>query len=214
MNAPAAGDGAGASRAAPVALRALASLATLAAAGLLALACATLPPRALDDACLLYAERADWRDAAQRASERWQVPASLILAVVHQESRFRAEARPKGWKFAFGFLPVGARSSSYGYGQVQDGTWDDYRARSGNSRARRDRFADVADFIGWYADVIYKSAGVAKHDAFHLYLAYHEGPGGYARRSFDAKPWLLGVARKVSERASLYESQSRACTAL
>jgi hypothetical protein len=193
-------------------LRALARLATAVAGALLAFACATLPPRDVDDACAIYAERDEWRDAALRASERWELPASVILAIIHQESRFRAEARP-GWRLALGFVPVGPASSAYGYGQAQAGTWDDYRSRSGNRGADRDDFADVADFIGWYADVIHRRTGVAKHDAFHLYLAYHEGPAGYARRTFDTKPWLLGVARKVSERASLYEAQSQSCRA-
>ena len=61
--------------------------------------------------------------------------------------------------------------------------------------------------------MIERSAGVAKDDAFHLYLAYHEGPTGFERRSFDAKPWLLGVAQKVKERADLYGRQRTQCAA-
>jgi hypothetical protein len=69
------------------------------------------------------------------------------------------------------------------------------------------------DFVGWYADVIAKSTGIAKDDAFHLYLAYHEGPTGFERRSFDGKPWLLGVAHKVRQRAELYQTQRPQCAA-
>jgi hypothetical protein len=130
--------------------------------------------------------------------------------VLHQESRFRARARP-GWRFGLGVIPLGAASSAYGYGQVKEATWDDYQRLARRPEARRDRFADVVDFVGWYADVIERVAGVPKHDAFHLYLAYHEGPGGFERRSFDAKPWLLGVARKVKERADLYGRQEPRC---
>ncbi len=50
-----------------------------------------------------------------------------------------------------------------------------------------------------------------KDDPYHLYLAYHEGPAGFQRKSFDAKPWLLGVARKVEQRAGLYQRQAAAC---
>ena len=45
-----------------------------------------------------------------------------------------------------------------------------------------------------YSDVLARSSGIPKHDAFHLYLGYHEGPTGYQRRSFDQKPWLFGVS--------------------
>ena len=68
-----------------------------------------------------------------------------------------------------------------------------------------------ADFVGWYGDVIHRVTGVAKSDTFRLYLAYHEGPNGYRRRTFDAKPWLLGVARKVDDRAERYAAQYATC---
>ena len=173
-------------------------------------ACAQVPPADPDDLCAIFEERPDWRAGAMAAATRWQVDASMILALVHQESRFRSSARP-GWKRAVGLVPVGPRSSAYGYGQVKNGTWNDYRERAKRPLARRDRFDDVADFIGWYADVIHRVTGVAKRDTFHIYLAYHEGPSGYQRRSFDAKPWLLGVARKVDDRADRYARQHATC---
>ena len=173
-------------------------------------ACAQVPPSDLDDLCAIFEARPAWRAAAEGAAARWEVDAATILAVIHQESRFRATARP-GWRLALGVVPVGPRSSAYGYGQVKDGTWDDYRRRAGVPEARRDRFEDAADFIGWYASVIHRATGVSKDDPFHVYLAYHEGPTGYQRRSFDEKPWLLGVARKVDERAERYSRQHASC---
>jgi hypothetical protein len=182
------------------------------ATALLAVACATLPPRQLDDLCGIFAEKQAWRGAALSAEQRWGAPLPVLMAVLHQESRFRARARP-GWRTLLGVIPLGPASSAYGYGQVQAGTWNDYRRLAGRPDARRDRFEDAVDFVGWYADVIARSAGVAKDDPFHLYLAYHEGPTGFERRSFDAKPWLLGVAQKVSERADLYQRQRMECAA-
>jgi len=173
-------------------------------------ACAHLPPRQLDDLCGLFAEKPEWRDAAERARERWGVAPSISMAILHQESRFRAKARP-GWRKAFGVIPVGPASSAYGYGQVKPAAWGDYRDRTGNRHAQRDDFADVIDFVGFYSDLLSRSAGISKDDAFHLYLGYHEGPTGYQRRSFDGKPWLFGVARKVSERAAQYERQAASC---
>jgi hypothetical protein len=182
------------------------------AAVLLGLACANLPPRQLDDLCGIFAEKREWHGAALAAEERWGAPLPVLMAVLHQESRFRARARPD-WRTVLGVIPLGPASSAYGYGQVKVGTWEDYRRLARRPDARRDRFEDAVDFVGWYADVIARSAGVAKDDAYHLYLAYHEGPTGYGRRSFEAKPWLLGVARKVEERAGLYARQRTQCTA-
>jgi hypothetical protein len=179
---------------------------------LLGLACANLPPRALDDLCGIFAEKREWQGAALRAEERWGVDLPVLMAVLHQESRFRARARP-GWRTLLGVIPLGPASSAYGYGQVQAGTWDDYRRLARRPDAKRDRFEDVVDFVGWYANVIERSAGVARDDAYHLYLAYHEGPTGYQRRSFEAKPWLLGVAQKVRDRADLYGRQRTQCAA-
>lgn len=179
---------------------------------LLAFACASLPPRSLDDLCGIFAEKAEWQGPALEAEERWGVQVPVLMAVLHQESRFRARARP-GWRMLLGVVPLGPASSAYGYGQVQAGTWEDYRRLARRPDARRDHFADVVDFVGWYANVIERSAGVPRNDAYHLYLAYHEGPTGYQRRSYDAKPWLLGVAQKVQERARLYERQRTECAA-
>jgi len=185
-------------------------LVSLAALVLLAEACAQTPPRASRDACRIFADNPQWRAAAVSAGDRWGVHPATILAVIHQESRFRPTARP-GWRRLLGVVPIAPRSSAYGYGQVKDGTWDDYRDRTDRPLARRDRFDDVADFVGWYADVIHRLAGVSKDDPFHLYLAYHEGPNGFLRRSFDAKPWLLRVARKVDDLAREYAGQFEGC---
>jgi hypothetical protein len=199
-------------------LRALASLALPAAACAAALvstvlliqACATLPPRNPDDLCAIFAENRRWHEASRRSYEQWGVPEPVLLAVLHQESRFRARAVP-GWQKVFGVVPVRRLSSAYGYGQVKEGTWRDYVRDTGNHRAARDDFADAVDFIGWYGDLIHRITAVAKDDPYNLYLAYHEGPWGYGRGSHQEKPWLLGVARKVERRASLYQSQYEAC---
>jgi hypothetical protein len=172
--------------------------------------CTTPPPRNRDDLCAIFHEKRDWYRAARGSFERWGVPVSVQLAVVHQESRFRAGARP-GWRRVLWIFPVGRLSSAYGYGQIKDGTWDDYTRATGREDAARDDFADVADFIGWYGDLIHRSTAVAKDDAYHLYLAYHEGPAGFARGSPQAKPWLLAVARKVEARARRYRNQHLGC---
>jgi hypothetical protein len=57
----------------------------------------------------------------------------------------------------------------------------------------------------------YIKCGISKTDPYHLYLAYHEGHGGFNRRTYQKKTWLLRVARKVSNRAHSYGSQLASC---
>jgi hypothetical protein len=174
-------------------------------------ACATPPPPPeAEDLCRIFSEEDGWYRAARLSYQRWGVPESVQLAVIHQESRFRARARPERRRVLW-ILPVGRRSSAYGYGQVKDETWADYVRATGRRGADRADFADVADFIGWYGDLIHRRTAVAKHDAYHLYLAYHEGPGGFARGAHEGKAWLLEVARKVEARARLYQTQYLGC---
>lgn len=189
-----------------------AALLLLGAGLVVAESCVTLPPRNVEDLCALFSERPVWFEATRSSFRRWGVPEPVQLAVVHQESRFFARARPPRNRI-LGLLPAGWRSSAYGYGQVKDGTWSDYRERADRPEASRDDFADVADFIGWYGSVIHRAAGVAKTDAYRLYLAYHEGPSGFREGSHLEKPWLLEVARKVEARAERYRLQYRTCRA-
>ena len=51
-----------------------------------------------------------------------------------------------------------------------------------------------------------KELGISKQDAFRLYLAYHEGHGGYRKQSYRSKDWLIDVARKVDRQAQRYNS--------
>ena len=168
------------------------------------------PPRRIDDVCTLLAERDGWWAATARAAARWGVSPGILLAVIYQESGFRAEAR--SWDRFLG-IPLAPASSAYGYGQATDGAWRDYQRATGRPRARRDEFADAVDFVGWYADLVHRIAGVDKADAYHLYLGYHEGPGGLRRGSHEAKPWLLEVAGRVDERAARFERDAERCTA-
>ena len=184
-----------------------------AAAVLLAVAmagCAKGPPRNLDNACAIFRERGGWWEAAQESYERWGVPEAVQLAVVYQESRFRHDSRPARRKLLW-FFPWKRPTSAYGYGQATDGTWRDYQRDTGKRGADRDDFEDVADFIGWYGHRAHRAAQVSKTDAYHFYLAYHEGPAGYRSGSYWKKPWLQAVARKVSNRASRYERQYASC---
>ncbi len=102
-------------------------------------------------------------------------------------------------------------SSAYGYSQAIDGTWDGYLRETGRRRADRGDFADSSDFIGWYMNSNSRVNGVPLQDAYHQYLAYHEGKAGYARGSYRQKAWLPGVARDVQAWSAIYDQQLRAC---
>ncbi|MDG4554716.1 MAG: hypothetical protein P9E24_10810 [Candidatus Competibacter sp.] len=177
---------------------------------LLVASCATAPPRDIDNACALFEQYESWSADADAASQRWGVPLPVLLAIVHQESAFRADARPpRAWYL--GFIPGPRPSSAYGYSQALDGTWDDYIAATGKHDADRDRFGDAVDFIGWYVSETAHRHGVAKHDSYHQYLAYHEGQGGFAKRGYRNKPWLMERARQVSQQAARYHAQLARC---
>lgn len=172
--------------------------------------CLTSPPREPDDLCAIFGEKRSWYRSAERSFARWGIPASVQLAIIHQESSFRATARPPRGRFLWIF-PGSRPSSAYGYGQVVDATWRRYAKRAGNPGADRDDFGDVSDFIGWYGDYIHKRTGIGKQEAGRLYMAYHEGPGGYQRGTHLKKGWLQKVARKVDRRAARYQGQYDVC---
>jgi len=177
---------------------------------LLVSGCATTPPSTTDNVCHIFEEKGGWFKAAEKAEERWGTPIPVTMAFIHQESRFRAKAKPPRRYFLW-IIPGPRLSSAYGYPQAKDSTWDWYRSSSGNGWADRDDFADAVDFIGWYNAESRRRNKIRADDAYHLYLAYHEGHGGFERRSFRNKDWLKGVAKKVSARSLRYSRQLAGC---
>ena len=86
-----------------------------------------------------------------------------------------------------------------------------YKHQDGSFFSSRVDFADGVDFIGWYANQAAIRGGISRGDAYQLYLAYHEGVGGYLRKTYLQKPWLIKVAQKVKARAQIYEAQLNHC---
>lgn len=167
-------------------------------------------PRNLENACAILDERPHYLRAMRRTERKWGVPVAVQMATIHQESKFIGNARTP-LKFTLGVIPMGRQSSAYGYSQALDGTWEEYKKKQGRPRAKRDNIDDATDFMGWYMHQTETGLGISKRDAKNQYLAYHEGRTGYARSSYNAKPWLLTVSDKVQTRAILYENQLRAC---
>ncbi len=172
--------------------------------------CARPPPSDINDACTILEERKSWYYASIQARKNWNIPVALMLSFIHQESGFKARAKTERTKL-FGFIPWKRVTSAYGYPQAIDSTWNQYKEETGKKFARRNSFDDAVDFVGWYN---HKSVGVlalAPHDAYNLYLAYHEGWGGYRSRSYLEKPWLIEAARKVHHRTATYVRQLERC---
>lgn len=167
-------------------------------------------PRNLDNACAIVDERPQYFRAMQDTERKWGVPVPVLMAIIHQESKFVGNARTPH-RFALGIIPMGRQSSAYGYSQALDGTWDEYRDDQNRGGARRDRIDDATDFMGWYMTETREKLGLSLGDAQSQYLAYHEGRTGYARGSHNDKSWLIEVAARVGARASSYSEQLDSC---
>jgi hypothetical protein len=174
------------------------------------LGCATAAPRNVHDSCSIFDEKRGWYRAAKESERRWGTPVSVQLAIIYQESRFEAKAKPPRRRI-LGFIPGPRPSTAYGYAQALTSTWDGYVSETGNWSARRSSFADAADFVGWYTAKTAYAHRLAKTDAYNLYLAYHEGDGGFRRGTHKRKKWLLNTARRVSDLAARYRVQLSRC---
>ena len=174
--------------------------------------CSTYQPHNPDNICNIFRGETDWYEAARDAQRKWGTPIFVMMAIMHQESRFVDDAQPdRPW--LLGVIPLPRDSSAYGYAQAQDPVWEEYQRSSGNSGADRDNFEDSIDFIGWYTHGSQKRLKVSKWDAYGQYLAYHEGRGGYERKTYQGKPWLKKVGSKVKRRAARYNRQLKTCQA-
>ncbi len=167
-------------------------------------------PRNLDNACSILSERPRYFAAMKDTERKWGVPVYVQMATIHQESKFIGNARTPH-QYALGIIPMGRQSSAYGYSQALDGTWEEYQKDQRRRGAKRDRISDATDFMGWYMTGSYQRLGIPLSDARNQYLAYHEGRSGFARQSYEAKPWLMDVADRVASRSDLYREQLASC---
>mgnify|MGYP000105872323 CR=1 FL=1 len=172
--------------------------------------CSTTPPASVDDACNIFEEKPDWYKASLATEEKYGLPMQIQLAIMRQESSFKHDAAPP--RVSILGVPMWWRqSSAYGYAQAKDSTWDWYINKTGNSGADRDDYDDAVDFMGWYASVSQRTLGISKWDTYNQYLAYHEGHGGWKNKTYNKKPWLIRVAKKVDFNARTYGEQLRNC---
>ena len=175
--------------------------------------CTATQPKDISNICAIFKEKPDWYDATADMRDKWGVPIHVPMAMMYQESSFRADARPPKDTIFFGLIPWGRVSSAYGYSQAKTPTWQDYIRETGNSGADRDDFDDAIDFMGWFISKTHQVNRISKWDAFGQYLNYHEGWGGYRRGTHAKKKWLLDVSKRVKSRSLRYATQLKSCEA-
>lgn len=179
---------------------------------LLLAGCATYQPRDVNNVCSIFRGDTSWYEDAVNANKKWGTPIWVMMAIMRQESGFVEKAKPKRNWF-LGIIPLPRSSSAYGYSQAQTPAWKDYMRATGNHGADRDDFDDAIDFIGWYTHGTQRQLGISKWDAYHQYLAYHEGRGGYRRGTWKKKKWLIRTASRVKHRSANYNRQLKGCKA-
>ncbi len=167
-------------------------------------------PRNLDNACSITNQRPKILKAMRKSERRWGVPVHVQMATIYQESKFIGNARTP-LSFVLGVIPMGRQSSAYGYAQVLDATWKEYKRETGRYSAKRDNINDAADFMGWYMAKSNETLGIPLSDARNQYLAYHQGRSGYANGSYRGKAWLVRIANEVDSRSRRYRMQLQSC---
>lgn len=173
--------------------------------------CFATPPIQIKNICDLMDREVTWYRAVKASEKKYQAPKYVQLAIINQESKFASDAKPPRDKL-FGIVPWSRPTSAYGFAQVVDNTWKWYQSDTGNYGADRDDFADSVDFVAWYMNKSKKLSGVAKSDAYNQYLAYHEGHGGFNKKTYRSKGFLLSAAKQVRINAKRYQRQLKQCT--
>ena len=172
--------------------------------------CSSNPPKDPDNICKIFEENRGWYKDAVKAKRKWGAPIHVPMAIMYQESSFRANAKPPRNK-VLGVIPGRRKSSAKGYAQALSPAGGDYVKASGNRFADRNNFSDSMDFIQWYIDRTQKVNSVSKWNAHQQYLNYHEGWSGFRKKTYRSKGWLVNVARKVETRSKKYSQQLKEC---
>ena len=170
-------------------------------------ACSSIPKNT-SNSCSIFNERYLWYKYAKKTEEKWGTPIYIQLAIIKMESDFNWLAKPARQKI-FKVIPFKRPSSSFGYSQAVKGTWKQYKNETGNKLARRTRFKDSVDFIGWYTNKTEDILKISKKDAFRQYLAYHEGWGAY--KNYKKNPKVIRLAKRVKNQSDKYRSQLKKC---
>ena len=170
-------------------------------------ACSSIPSNTANS-CSIFNERYLWFKHVNKSKKKWGTPIYLQLAIIKMESDFDWLAKPPRQKL-FKVIPYKRPSSSFGYSQAVNGTWEQYKKETENKLAVRTRFKDSVDFIGWYTNRSSAILKISKTDAFKQYVAYHEGWGGFKNYKDNKK--IINLAKKVEKQSNIYKKQLLEC---
>ena len=175
----------------------------------LLVSCSSIPKNT-QNACSIFSERYLWYKHAKDSSEKYGVPVHLILAFVNKESGFNRWAKPERTKL-FKIIPYKRPSSSFGYSQAIDKTWDQYKNETNNMLALRSRFKDSVMFIGWYINKTHQINKIPLNDSYRQYLNYYLGWGNYANKTYQTDKKAILFARSVQKQSYIYKNQLIKC---
>ena len=167
-------------------------------------------PKYSENACKIFDEKYLWYKHSKKSSEKWGVPIEIILAVIHKESGFVRFARPKRTKL-FKIIPYRRPSSSFGFSQAVDKTWELYKTENEKPIALRISFKSSVDFVGWYFWKTKKINKISLNNAYSLYLNYYLGWGNYANKTYKTDRKAIIFAKSVEKQSKIYKNQLREC---
>jgi hypothetical protein len=170
---------------------------------LILIGCSSVPRNTVN-ACAIFDEKYFWYKFAKASKERWGVPIELQMAIIKKESGYDWLARPERTKL-FKVIPWKRKSSSLGYSQAVENTWETYKNSTGKKYVTRILFKDSSDFIGWYVDQTSKKMGVSKNNYYKQYMYYYNG------WTKNYRPESYQLAKQVSKTAKNYRAQMRKC---
>ena len=174
------------------------------------LASCTSVPKYPSNACKIFGEKYFWYKHAKKSSEIYGAPIHIILAFVNKESGFNRWAKPKRKKL-FKIIPYKRPSSSFGYSQAVNKTWELYKTETNNPLALRTRFKDSVMFIGWYIKKTNKINRISLDDAYRQYLNYYLGWGNYAKKTYKTDKKSIIYAKSVQKKSKIYRNQLKEC---
>ena len=167
-------------------------------------------PKNTKNACSIFSERYLWYKHVKNSSEKYGAPIHVILAFVKKESGFNRWAKPKRTKL-FKIIPYKRPSSSFGYSQAINKTWDLYKTETDNPLALRARFKDSVMFIGWYINKTNKINKIPFNDSYRQYLNYYLGWGNYAQKAYKTDKKAIIFAKSVKTQSNIYRKQLKSC---
>ena len=177
------------------------------------LASCSYVPKYPQNACKIFSEKYTYLKYSRAASKKWNVPISSILAVINKESGFRRFAKPKRTKL-FKIIPYRRPSSSFGFSQAINKTWELYKKENNKPTALRISYRSSSDFVGWYFWKANKINKVSLSNTRDLYLNYYLGFSAYKNKAYRTDKKAIIFAMSVEKHAKVYKNQLRECKSI